>query len=63
MTKKNQTDWKVIVTGLVCVTVLEAIALMKGINGTLFMIVIGLIATTIGVNIDKATLLKLIKGK
>jgi len=53
MTKKNkqQIDWKVMVTGLVCVTALEIYALSQGINGTLFSIVLLIIGAAIGVQI------------
>jgi hypothetical protein len=41
-------DWKVIVTGLICITIIESIALMKGINGTLLTLTIGAICGVIG---------------
>ena len=40
---------KIIITGLICITFLEAIALAKGINGTLLTVVIGVIAAVLGV--------------
>ena len=45
--RKNKKQ--VIITGLICITVLEAIALANGINGTLLTVVIGVIAAAIGV--------------
>lgn len=41
-------DWKIIVTGLICITVMESIALIQGINGALFTVVIGAICGVIG---------------
>ncbi len=52
MTKKKQTvDWRVVVTGLVCLTVLECFAMSQGINGWLLRLVVIAIATVIGVTI------------
>lgn len=39
----------VIITGLICLTLLEAFALYNGINGTYFAIVVAVIAGAIGV--------------
>ena len=50
-TKQPKTDWKVICTGLVCLTALEVIALLKGFNGVLLTTVVGIIALAIGVTI------------
>ena len=47
----NKTDWKIVITGIVCLTILEIVALMNGINGTLFSLVIMIIAGAIGVMI------------
>jgi len=41
-------DWKVICTALICITILESIALSKGINGTLLTVVIGALCGVIG---------------
>jgi len=41
-------DWKVIITGLICLTIIESIALMKGINGQLLTVAIGAICGVIG---------------
>lgn len=48
---KQKIDWKIVVTGLICLTVLEVVALMNGINGTLLKIVLMVIALAIGVTI------------
>lgn len=44
-------NWKVIVTGIVCLTILEVCALFNGINGTLFTLVVAVIGAAIGVTI------------
>ena len=47
MTKKQNQTWKVVVTtvsAMACITVLEVLALMNGINGTMFSIAIALVA-------------------
>ncbi len=50
MTKKiKQTDWRIVATGLICITALEIVALLKGINGMVLTTVIGIIALAIGV--------------
>lgn len=54
MTKKNQKiDWKVIVAGIICLTIIECFAMVYGFNGTMRMIIIGIICLAIGVNIPK----------
>ena len=47
----QQISQGVIVTGILCLTALEMLALMKGINGVLFTTIVGIIALTIGVTI------------
>lgn len=38
----------VVITGIVCIALLEALALYKGIDGTIFTLVVGAIAGVIG---------------
>jgi len=40
---------KVIITGIICITALEIIALLKGINGILLTTTIAILAAAIGV--------------
>lgn len=47
----NKIDHNLIIAGIVCIMLLELMALYKGINGTLFTLVIGVIAAAIGVTI------------
>lgn len=49
---KKKVDWKVILGGMACLTALEIYALSQGINGTLFTIVIAIIAGAIGITIE-----------
>ena len=50
-TKKQKVDWRIVCTGLACITILECLALSMGINGTLLKIVLIAIAVAIGVTI------------
>ena len=50
-TKQPKTDWRVIVAGIVCLTAMEIVALLKGLNGILLTTVIGIVALAIGVTI------------
>ena len=47
----KEINWKIVITGLICLTVLEIVALLNGINGTLFTIVIAVIAGAIGITV------------
>jgi len=51
MTKKKQIDWRIVCTGIVGIVVLECAALMNGINGTMFSVVLAIIAGTIGITL------------
>ena len=42
---------EVIIVGIICLTILEVCALLKGINGVLFTTVVAIIALAIGVTI------------
>ncbi len=48
----------VIITGLICITLLEAWAIYNGINGTILTIVIAIIAGAIGVTIPTPKIFK-----
>ena len=48
---KQQTDWRIVSTGIVALAALEMAALYHGVNGTLFTIVIAVIGAAIGVTI------------
>ena len=51
MTHKKKVDWRIVCTGILGLVVLESIALMNGINGTMFSIIIAIIATAVGITI------------
>lgn len=40
---------EIIITGIICLTILELFAISQGINGTLLTIVVAIIASAIGV--------------
>lgn len=46
--KKEKVDWKIVVTALFCMTVLEIYALSMGINGVLLTTVLALMAGIAG---------------
>jgi len=46
---KQKIDWRIVCTGLVCITGLEIFALSQGINGTLLKMVLIAIALVVGV--------------
>ena len=52
----HKVDYRVIVTGLVCLTALEMYALYLGYNGTLLKIVLMAVALTIGVTMPRLNL-------
>ncbi len=49
---------KLIITGIICITILEVIALAKGINGTYLTIAVATIAAAIGVTIPTPKFMK-----
>ena len=49
--KKEKIDWRIVCTGLVCITILETYALSLGYNGTGLKTVLIAIAIAIGVTI------------
>jgi len=44
-------DWKVLCVGIFCLTALEICALFNGVNGTMFTLIVAIIAGTIGYTI------------
>lgn len=55
---KQVADTRVMMLGILCITVLELYALSQGMNGTLFALVVGLIAASIGVVLPQPKFLK-----
>jgi len=58
MKKKTKVDWRIVCTGLICLTVLNLYALSQGINGTILSLVLIVIAGVIGITIPTPKLLK-----
>jgi len=46
-------DWRVIIAGIIALTIIEVCALLQGIDGTLMMMITAVIALAIGVVIPK----------
>ncbi len=57
MTKKK-VDWKIVCTGIVCLTGYGIYAASQGINGFVMSTIIGIIALTVGVTIEKPKFMK-----
>ena len=58
MTTKKKVDWRIVCTGLVCISGIEIFALSQGINGVVLSSVLMIIAATIGLSIEKPKFLK-----
>jgi len=50
-TKKNQLDWRVVCTGIVCLAGYGIYAASQGINGHLMALIVGIIGLAIGIKI------------
>ena len=53
--KERQLDWRVVVTGIVALTIAECVAMLLGMNGTMFVIYATIIGAAIGVAIPFRT--------
>jgi len=51
--KKKKVDWKVACTAIVCLSLLEIVAIQNGINGTMRSIIFALIALIVGVQMPQ----------
>ena len=49
----KQIDYRIVLAVVVCITIIECVALLKGINGTLLIITIGALCTIGGVAIPR----------
>ncbi len=61
-TKKDKIDWRIIVAAIVALTIIEIYALSQGINGTLLLLVMSVIAGLAGWIIPTPYSLKVMKG-
>ena len=46
--KKQKVEWKIVVAAIIGLVILECVALMNGINGTMFTMVVAIIAALAG---------------
>lgn len=46
-------DWRIIICGIICITILEVTALLNGINGWKLTLAVGIIAAAIGVTLPQ----------
>ncbi len=52
MVTKKKVDWRIVCTGLICLTALEVYALSQGINGRLLSLALIVIAGAVGITIE-----------
>lgn len=50
-TKKEKVDWRVVLGGIICLTAIEIVALLNGVNGVLMATILTIIGLAIGVAI------------
>ena len=55
---KQKIDYRIVVVALICIAVVECVALLKGINGILLTVVIGIMAGIAGITIPNPIQLK-----
>jgi len=58
MAKKEKIDWKVSMTAVICLSVMEICAMFNGINGTMRTIIFSLIALIVGIQMPQFKELK-----
>ena len=54
--KTKKVDWRVLIAIVAAITILEAIALMNGINGKLYSIVLAMLGTIAGLSLPQIKL-------
>ena len=59
---KEKPDWRIIITAIVALTVIEIYALSQGINGTLLLLIMSIIAGLAGWIIPTPYSLRVMKG-
>ena len=62
MTIKDKIDWRIIISAIVALTIIEVVALSKGINGTLLLLTMSAIAGLAGWIIPTPYSLRVMKG-
>jgi len=53
MTTKIKVDWKISITAIVCLSIMEVCAMFNGINGTMRTIIFTMIALIVGVQLPQ----------
>lgn len=48
MKSKTKTDWRIVIGAIIALVILECFAMYKGLNGTMFSLIIALIAGLAG---------------
>ena len=51
--KKDPIDWKIVFVAILCLTILEIVAMFQGINGRLFSFVLVIIAGLAGLSLPQ----------
>jgi hypothetical protein len=51
--KREVIDWRIAATAIICLTMIEIIALLNGVNGTVRTIIFSLIALIVGVQMPQ----------
>ena len=59
---KEQIDWRIIIAAIIALTIIQIYALSQGINGTLLLLVMSMIAGLAGWIIPTPYSLKVMKG-
>ncbi len=55
---KNKIDWKIVVTGIIALVIIQGLAMHYGVNGNFRMVIVGAILFAMGVNVDKEKFIK-----
>ena len=53
---KQKINWKVLCIGIVCLSAIEIVALMKGVDGTIMSLIIGVIGLAMGLTLPQLKL-------
>jgi len=61
MAEKREVDKAIVITGILCITLLEIVAIVMGFNGKLLAGSIGILALAIGVGIPGDTISKVLR--
>lgn len=62
MTTKEKINWRIVVTGMVCMTLVEMLALSMGHNGTLLKVFLVIMSLGTGIVIPLDKIILMLKG-